>query len=115
MSGVAVYTMIDGNKYHHRMVGLEVGAVCPTHQHRYDHVTTVHKGSAKFWSEDGGERVLSAGDRWIVPAGVAHDIEFLEVGTIVECVHTLRFEDGSEVPFSYELAPRERIELTRLL
>lgn len=115
MSGVAVYTKIEDGKYFHRMVALRAGEIVPTHRHRYDHVTTCRAGRATLWAESGGEKALGPGESWTVAGGIAHDIEFLEAGTIVECEHVLRRADGSPVPFDYELSPRERVELTGLL
>ena len=101
--------------YHHRMTAKADGYVLPTHRHTYDHTTRCHAGRVTFWSEDGGSIVMSPGDERIVPAGVAHDVEFHEAGSVVECVHELRDEHGEKVPFSYELTPRDGLRLTGLL
>lgn len=116
---VAVYTKIESNGthqlYYHRMVALDDGVSVPTHRHKDEHVTTCHEGEIRVWSETGGDVVLGKGEKWTVPANVAHDIEFRTKGSIAECVLVLRFPDGTPVPDSHKLTPRESVELTGFL
>lgn len=128
MPGHATYSKVESNGihqlYYHRMVAVRDGAHAVTHEHKNSHVTTCHEGEIKVWSEhvsdDGFERALhfvtlKKGESWTVPAGIAHDIEFLTKGSIAECVLILRFEDGTPVPDGHEFAPGEIVKLTALL
>lgn len=110
----AIHTATCGNQYFHVMTFARVGDHIPTHEHTYDHVMQILAGSARVTS-DAREDIAKAGDLVDIPAGVAHGITALEDGTVAQCVHILRWPDGTIVPFSYKLTPIERLELTGAL
>lgn len=114
MGHPAVHTATCGNQYFHRMTFAAAGDHIPTHEHTYDHVMQILAGSARVTS-DTREDIAKAGDLLDIPAGVAHGITALEAGTVAQCVHILRWPDGTIVPFSYKLSGHERIALTGAL
>ncbi len=69
------------------------------HQHNYDHITVVRRGSLKvFWGEPEKEsRVFRAGDFFLVRANIAHRIKAMEPDTKYACVFTHRDHEGQVV------------------
>lgn len=114
MGHPAIHTAVCGNQYFHVMTFREAGDHIPTHEHTYDHVMQILAGRVRIVSSR--ETIeAKAGDLYDVPRGVAHGIVALEDGSIAQCVHILRWPDGTIVPFSYKLSGHERIELTGAL
>lgn len=109
---VRVDTAVCGNIYFHMMTMTEAGDVVPTHRHSYGHVLQVQKGRVRVWSEKDGDRIISAPGLFDVPAGVSHDMEALDAGTVCCCIHPLRDEHDQLMPFSYEATSRELANAT---
>ena len=57
------------------------GKVHAFHTHSVDEILMIISGRLNFWW-DGGERVVSAGDTILLPAGTRHQSEALEGGAI---------------------------------
>lgn len=108
---VAVHTGTCANLYFHRMT-MDAGDVVPTHRHTYGHVMQILAGRAEIWAEGGEAMKAQAGDMIDIPAGMAHDVCALENGTVVQCVHVMHLEDGTEMPFSYQPTAREVMQIT---
>lgn len=111
---IAVHTGTCRNLYFHRMTWVDLSGerVVPTHKHTYGHVMCCHAGRAEIWAQGGEAMVMVPGDKFDVPPGIAHDVTGLEPGTVIECVHVMHLEDGTEMPFSYQPTPREVMQIT---
>lgn len=107
----SIHSAVCGNQYFHIMSFAKAGDFIPTHEHAYDHVSQILRGSARVIGP-GKDEIGKAGDFIDVPAGAAHGFTALEDETVVQCVHILRWPDGTIVPFSYQLSGHERLELT---
>ena len=57
------------------------GKVHAFHTHPVDEILMIISGRLNFWW-DGGERVVSAGDTIMLPAGTRHQSEALEGGAV---------------------------------
>lgn len=82
------------------------------HQHNYDHVTFVRRGSIQvLWktSEDGEvktSKTFKQGDMFLVKASVWHTIKAMEPNTEYACVFTHREFDSEEVVQEYNGNPQ---------
>ena len=77
-----------GGRYHAHIIRTGTGErKVPRHVHKLDlQLSYVLKGWVTFWFEDQGEVTLSAGDSFLIPGGMPHevhgwsdDIEVLEI------------------------------------
>jgi len=109
-----IYSTDCGNLYFHQMHFTQRGQCIPTAAHAYGRVLRLLRGRLRV-SADGVETEVGDNEFFDVPAGVAHGLKALEDDTLAQCVHVMRFPDGSVVPFEYKLTPRERLEITGAL
>lgn len=112
---VKVETAFCGGLYFHMMTMTEAGDVVPTHRHTYDHALQVQRGRVRVWSETDGREEVSGPALKMIPAGVSHDLEALEPGTVCCCIHLLKDEHGHDFPFAYEATNREAAAATARL
>lgn len=71
------------DRTHFPSAGMDV----PQHVHAYDHVSLLAAGSARVWADGIEIGILRAPDGLMIRAGVAHQFDILEDGTIIDCVH----------------------------
>jgi hypothetical protein len=95
-----------GNLYFHTIIARKAGVVYPTHRHGYAHASRV-VGRVKYLGEDGTEQIVEgtaeAPGLIEIPAGKAHGFVLLDEGSVVECIHVLREEDGMPLGFDCSL------------
>ena len=53
------------------------GAKVPRHHHEAEQIMIINKGKALVTTGDGPVRELGPGDIWVVPANVAHGVEYI--------------------------------------
>lgn len=109
---VEVRTGVCGRHYYHTMI-FHTDDEVPTHEHAYDHETQVLVGEADIWEPDKWTH-LNALDLYDVAAGVPHRIRG-KAGSVVQCVHILRFDDGTIVPYGYKLTHIDVLNMTSAL
>ena len=71
------------------------------HVHRHEHASRVVQGAVVV-SFDGAARCLLQGEMIDVPAGVRHALMPTEPGTVVECEHRIRAENGDLMPDAFD-------------
>jgi quercetin dioxygenase-like cupin family protein len=84
---------------------LDLGNKMEGHEHNFDHVTYIAKGSAKVQKLDASDNVVSEvtksasqGQNWVlILAGVRHRITALEDGTVYHCIYAHRSPQGDVV------------------
>ena len=82
-SGVVRRTLTDGDRLMLIEVTLNEGAVVPMHTH--PHEQTGYLISGRFLFELGDEkRELGAGDCWLVPSNVPHQVTALEDSVFID-------------------------------
>jgi len=75
---------------------LTKGAVVKAHAHNFDHTSFVMSGSVRV-KKDGAEQICAAPAWLLIEAGVEHEIEALEDGTVFWCVFAHRNQQGDVV------------------
>ena len=102
---IRIDTGTCGALYFHQMTG-EPGDLVPTHEHTYDHVMQVQTGTIRLWTSQEAFEDMTGPAMKMVPAGVAHDVEFV-TAAVVCCIHEMRDETGKVYPFAYQRTNRE--------
>ena len=81
--GIVRRTLTAGDHMMLIEVSLDAGAVVPTHTHPHEQTGYLISGRLRF--ELGGEsRDLAAGDCWLVPGGVPHQVTALEQCLVID-------------------------------
>lgn len=90
-------TQVYGNIWIKRMTFKKKGDVKIAHQHKFDHLHMVVKGSVQvhFGMEDVG--IFKEGDIIKVPKEERHEVVALEDNTIAVCMQAFRDKDIKEV------------------
>lgn len=104
----------DG-RYFHIMESTRAGEVCPTHAHTYAHSSLCAAGLARVRTPDGAMDEMRPFSIKSIPAGIPHEFEFVEAGTIIICIHDLVGQDGERYPFDYTLTGQELMAATARL
>ena len=89
--GVVRRTLNSGDLATLTEVTLAEGAVVPGHTHPHEQVGYVAKGRVRF-EIDGEVRELRAGDSYLVPGGVSHEVMALEASVCIDCFSPVREE-----------------------
>jgi len=83
LPGVVRRTLSEGERMMLIEVTLEQGAVVPPHTHSHEQIGYLASGRL-LW-ELGDERLeLSAGDSWLVPSNVPHQVTALEPSVAID-------------------------------
>ena len=83
LPGVVRRTLTEGERMMLIEVTLEQGAVVPVHTHPHEQIGYLASGRLLF--EVGDERrELSAGDSWLVPSNVPHQVTALESSVAID-------------------------------
>ena len=81
--GVVRRTMTAGDHMMLVEVRMDRGAVVPAHTHPHEQTGYLVSGSARFRIA-GEERGIKAGDCWMVPGGVEHEVTALEAAVFID-------------------------------
>ena len=83
LPGVVRRTLTEGERMMLIEVTLAQGAVVPSHTHPHEQIGYLASGRLLF--EVGDERrELSAGDSWLVPSNVPHEVTALEPSVAID-------------------------------
>jgi quercetin dioxygenase-like cupin family protein len=81
--GVAVHILTDGDQITLVRVELETDSVVAMHTHVHEQTGTLISGRLVF--EIGGEKhELKAGDAWMIPSNVPHEVTTVEKALVIE-------------------------------
>jgi quercetin dioxygenase-like cupin family protein len=83
LPGVVRRTLMEGERTMLIEVTLEQGAIVPLHTHSHEQIGYLASGRLLF--EVGDERrELAAGDSWLVPSNVPHQVTALEPSVAID-------------------------------
>jgi len=83
LPGVVRRTMTDGERMMLILVTIAKGSVVPSHTHPHEQTGYLVSGRMEF--KLGKEKVeMEAGDSWLVPPDVPHEVKALEDCTIID-------------------------------
>jgi quercetin dioxygenase-like cupin family protein len=85
-----------GNLWLRQMHFVNAGDQNDGHQHNFDHVTLLAKGSVEV-DVEGSKSTFSAPQMIVIVAGKKHFMKALEDDTVAYCVHALRDKDTAEI------------------
>jgi quercetin dioxygenase-like cupin family protein len=83
LPGVVRRTLTEGERMMLVEVTLEQGAVVPAHTHPHEQIGYLASGRLLFQIGD-ERRELAAGDSWLVPSNVSHQVTVLETSIAVD-------------------------------
>jgi len=81
--GVVRRTLASGDRMTLCEVTLEKGAVVPRHSHEHEQVGYLARGRLRF-QIDGEEREVNAGDGYLLPSNVPHEVTALEDSLVID-------------------------------
>jgi quercetin dioxygenase-like cupin family protein len=85
-----------GNLWLRQMQFVKAGDQNEGHEHNFDHVTLLAKGSVEV-DVEGNKSTFTAPQMILIVAGKRHFLKALEDGTVAYCVHALRDKDTEEI------------------
>jgi quercetin dioxygenase-like cupin family protein len=85
-----------GNLWLRQMQFVKAGDCNEGHEHNFDHVTLLAKGSVEV-DVEGEKSTFTAPHMILIVAGKRHFLKALEDGTVAYCVHALRDKDTEEI------------------
>ena len=91
LPGVVRRTLTEGERMMLIEVTLEQGAVVPLHTHPHEQIGYLASGRL-LWELGDERRELSAGDSWLVPSNVPHQVTALEPSVAIDIFSTPREE-----------------------
>ena len=83
LPGVVRRTLTEGERMMLIEVTLEQGAVVPLHTHPHEQIGYLASGRL-LWELGDERRELSAGDSWLVPSNVPHQVTALEPSVAID-------------------------------
>ena len=89
--GVVRRTLNSGDLTTLIEVTLDEGAIVPDHTHPHEQIGYVATGRVRF-EIDGEERELRAGDSYLIPSGVSHEVTALEPSVCIDVFSPVREE-----------------------
>jgi quercetin dioxygenase-like cupin family protein len=89
--GVVRRTLNSGDKTTLIEVSLATGAVVPQHRHHHEQIGYVAAGRVNFVVA-GDTRELGAGDSYLIPGGLAHEVTALEPSICIDVFSPVREE-----------------------
>ncbi len=81
--GVEFRTLASGPEMMLTLLRIERGATVPVHHHRAAQAGYVLEGSLRLTTPD-GQRTVPAGECYVVPPGVSHQVRALETTTVLD-------------------------------
>jgi unsaturated pyranuronate lyase len=97
--------VIGGERVTMAVVELDPGSVVPEHSHEHEQMGVCISGSATYRVGD-EERVLGAGNSWLIPGGVPHEVRTGPEGAVVVETWAPRREDWAALERLEEKPPR---------
>lgn len=85
-----------GNLWLRQMHFVKAGDQNEGHEHNFDHVTLLAKGSVEV-DVEGNKSTFTAPHMILIIAGKRHFLKALEDDTVAYCVHALRDKDTAEI------------------
>jgi quercetin dioxygenase-like cupin family protein len=89
LDGVALTTLVHGEKTLMGRFSLTKGAVIPTHSHPHEQTGIMISGKLRF-IVDGETMEVEPGDSWCLPGGAEHSAEALADSVVVEVFSPVR-------------------------
>jgi quercetin dioxygenase-like cupin family protein len=89
--GVSRRTLNSGDHTTLVEVSFESGATVPEHTHPHEQIGYLASGSLRFRIGD-DERVIQAGDSWLIPGGVPHVVTAVERSVAIDVFSPPRTE-----------------------
>jgi len=89
LKGVALKTLVYGEKTLMANIFLEKGAIIPSHKHMHEQTGFLVSGKLDF-EIDGDHHIAEPGDSWNFKAEVPHGVEALEQSSIIEVFSPIR-------------------------
>jgi len=89
--GVVRRTLNSGERTTLAEITLEVDAVVPSHTHPHEQIGYVSSGRVVFRIGD-AQRELSAGDSYLIPGNVSHEVTALEHSICIDVFSPVRVE-----------------------
>jgi quercetin dioxygenase-like cupin family protein len=83
LPGVVRRTLTEGERMMLVEVTLEQGAIVPAHTHPHEQIGYLASGRLVFQIGD-ESRELAAGDSWLVPSNVSHQVTVLEPSVAID-------------------------------
>ena len=83
LPGVVRRTLTEGERMMLVEVTLEQGAIVPAHTHPHEQIGYLASGRLVFQIGD-ERRELAAGDSWLVPSNVSHQVTVLEPSVAID-------------------------------
>jgi quercetin dioxygenase-like cupin family protein len=91
LEGIAMKTLVYGEKTLMSEFRLSKGAALPEHSHSHEQTGYLVKGSIRLFIES-KSKVLTTGDSWCVPSDAKHRAEILEDSIAIEVFSPARTE-----------------------
>lgn len=89
LPGVALRTLVHGDRTLMGEFRIAAGAVIPSHHHPYEQTGYLVSGRMEF-DVEGVRRVAEPGDSWSLPAGVVHGARAVEDTVVIEVFSPVR-------------------------
>jgi quercetin dioxygenase-like cupin family protein len=89
--GIVRRTLNSGDHTTLIEVILSRDAVVPAHTHHHEQIGYVASGRVRF-AINGQERELNAGDGYLIPGGLSHEVTALEDSVCIDCFSPVREE-----------------------
>ena len=89
LDGVAIKTLVHGEKSLTAKFRLRKGAALPLHKHPHEQAGYLLSGTLKF-TIDETEHLAEAGDSWTIAGNVMHGVEVLEDAEVLEVFTPVR-------------------------
>ncbi len=83
LPGVVRRTLTEGERMMLVEVTLDQGAIVPAHTHPHEQIGYLASGRLLFQIGD-ERRELTAGDSWLVPSNVSHQVTVLETSIAID-------------------------------
>jgi quercetin dioxygenase-like cupin family protein len=84
--------VLSGEKVMLSLVRAQAGAKVVNHYHDAEQVSWIIKGKMRVTTDHGEEKVITAGDVWVIPGNAVHSAEYLEDTEMLEGFSPIRLE-----------------------
>ncbi len=72
---VTLAQLVNGERMNVQHYRFEPGAIVPRHRHEHEQAGFLYQGTLTFLLEDGREIVTTAGDGYVLPSDMSHQVE----------------------------------------
>lgn len=84
--------VLSGEKVMLSLVRAKAGAKVNNHSHEAEQVSWIIKGKMRVTTDQGEEKIITAGDVWVIPANAVHSAEYVEDTEMLEGFAPIRLE-----------------------